>query len=283
MTAPTAPAPVAAETGTDRASFRDLLAAEWIKFWSLRSMPWALGLTALLIVFVAVQFALDDYNHWDNPRRPEDARFDRAMALRDAFPDLAAVILMLAAATIGALIIVGEYSSGLIRTTFAAVPARRSVVAAKAAVVTAVLTGYGAIVVLATFIASQAILDGRDGGLSITDGMAIRVLAASMLLAPVSALVGLGIGALIRHGATAITVVTVALLMVPMLLGDTPRWSLELKQATPFNAWDRLVTPDFMARRMADVASISESWIVLAVWPVAGLLLALITVQRRDV
>ncbi|HEY6788887.1 MAG TPA: hypothetical protein VI365_16390, partial [Trebonia sp.] len=39
--------------------------------------------------------------------------------------------------------ITGEYSTGLIRTTFTAVPARRPGMAAKACVITAVMTAYG--------------------------------------------------------------------------------------------------------------------------------------------
>ncbi|MFF3686085.1 hypothetical protein [Streptomyces sp. NPDC002187] len=56
------------------------------------------------------------------------------------------MVLILATGSIGALTVVGEYSTGQIRTTFAAVPARRSVVAAKVAVVTAVMLVHCAVV-----------------------------------------------------------------------------------------------------------------------------------------
>lgn len=56
------------------------------------------------------------------------------------------MLLALAAGAIGAVSVTGEYGSGLIRTTFTAVPARRSVMAAKAIVLTAVMTVFGAVV-----------------------------------------------------------------------------------------------------------------------------------------
>ena len=54
--------------------------------------------------------------------------------------------------------LVGEYASGLVRVTFAAVPARRALLAAKVAVLTAVMLGFGAIVTGASFWLSQAVV-----------------------------------------------------------------------------------------------------------------------------
>ncbi|MFJ4916676.1 hypothetical protein [Streptomyces sp. NPDC088726] len=51
----------AAEPG---ARFRDLLAAEWIKLWSLRSISWAFGVSALVIIAINISAAVADYNNW---------------------------------------------------------------------------------------------------------------------------------------------------------------------------------------------------------------------------
>jgi ABC-2 type transport system permease protein len=101
-----------------------------------------------------------------------------------AFVPEAYQILMLVAGCIGAIMLFGEYSSGLIRTTFAAVPARRSVIAAKAVVVAAVMLTFGTVVSAASSGLTQAIYDGQRIGLSITAPGALRAVTASALLAP---------------------------------------------------------------------------------------------------
>ncbi|WP_323178815.1 hypothetical protein [Streptomyces sp. NBC_00568] len=156
------------------ARFGDLLVAEWIKLRSLRSTYWALGAGALAVIaFNANAARVDaaDHPRFDDRTRSQMAR----LALRDAFTDGSAMILVLAVASIGAITIVGEYSTGLVRTTFAAVPDRRALMAAKAALLTAVMTVYGALVAGASFASTQAILATRDAGVALTHPGAARV------------------------------------------------------------------------------------------------------------
>jgi ABC-2 type transport system permease protein len=58
-----------------------------------------------------------------------------------------------------------EYASGLIRTTFTAVPQRWAVLAAKAAVTGAAALITGELLAFACFLFTQAILSGRHRGL----------------------------------------------------------------------------------------------------------------------
>jgi hypothetical protein len=198
----------------------------------------------------------------------------------DAFTKTTGLCLMLAVGAIGAMTIVGEYSTGLIRTTFAAVPARRSVMAAKMIVVTAVTAAFGAVVSAASFGVTQAILSGRHAGLSIGFPGALRVVVASTLLAPVSALVGLGLGAVIRHSATTMVATFVILLLLPTALSANHHWTAVVDHAMPFNAWARLAQANAWP---ADYPStITGAWIVYAVWSLAAAILAVTTVHHRD-
>lgn len=151
----------------DPARFRDLLAAEWIKLWSLRSTRWTLPLVFLFVIGVSVNSSLADHRNW--PTYPEERRemFRLYGPVRDAFPEAGYLLLILASATLGALTIVGEYQSGLIRATFAAVPARRAMVAAKAVVLAGVMLVFGTLTAATAFWASQAILADRGAGWSI--------------------------------------------------------------------------------------------------------------------
>lgn len=283
MTAVTEPTrrPTVSETP---ARFRDLLAAEWIKLWSLRSTRWTLPLVFLFVVGVAVNASLADHRNW--PRYTEGRRemFHLYGPVRGAFPEAGYLLLILASATIGALTVVGEYQSGLIRATFAAVPARRAVVAAKAAVLAGVMLSFGAVTASTSFWASQAILADRNAGWSIGEPGVLRAVVASAVLVPVCALVGMGLGALTRHAAGAVAAATAVLVLVPMVVdSDEHRWIAELYNALPLTAWLRLIEvhPDVISRDPYP-ATITGSWLTLAAWSLAATLAAITLIQRRD-
>lgn len=268
-------------TATPPARFRDLLAAEWLKLWSTTSVRWALGLATLFAVVVSVNASLADHRNWPSYSADRRALFN---PLRDAFPEAGYVLLVLAAGSVGAMVIVGEYSSGLIRTTFAAVPARRSVMAAKALVVGAVMTVVGAVAAGASFGVSQAILADRNAGYSLADPGVLRAVAATALFVPVCALLGMGIGGVVRHPAGAVVAITAVLLLLPRLV-DTQqyRWVAEVHNALPFPAWERLIQlrPD-VYHPEAFPATVAGSWMVFALWPLGAVLAAVVVVHRRD-
>jgi ABC-2 type transport system permease protein len=265
----------------DRARFPDLLAAEWIKIRSLRSTPWILGLVTLTVLVTAALAAWSDYQ--EIPRLDAAARRDHVFALGDAFPAEGYVTLMLAAGSVGAIVVVSEYGSGLIRTTMTAVPARRALMLAKAAVTALLWTVVGLVCALGSFAVSQAILNGRDAAVSLTDPASLRAVAASALLAPVSALIGLGLGALVRHGATTMVGTAFLLLMLPMFFGSSEPWAERMHQAMVQSAWQRLVTLYGWGPEAYGGATVAVAWTVFAAWPLIAVALALFVVRRRDV
>ncbi|QEU90737.1 ABC transporter permease subunit [Streptomyces kanamyceticus] len=267
-----------------RARFVDLVAAEWIKLRSLRSTPWALLITALAVVAFNVGEAYDTYRYWSAEEADEAghrARFIRdGIPLQEAFTPNATMVLMLAAGAFGALAIVGEYRSGLIRTTFTAVPARRSLMAAKALVVAAVTAALGVLVAGASFWLTQAILSGRDAGVPISHPGAWRVVVASALLAPVAALAGLALGALLRHAGSAVVAAFVLLVVLPGVLSDERHWSAVAGHTLPYRAWLRLVETG--APPSPYPWTTGGAWLVLALWPPLAAAVAVIAGDRRD-
>ncbi|MGW1177468.1 ABC transporter permease [Kitasatospora sp. NPDC002543] len=284
-TAPATPAPagtVPAGTATEpRARFGDLLAAEWLKFWSLRSVPWVLGLSAAAIVAANLKSALYTRDH-STPGEGDPASMAQ-IALYDAFGTASADILMLVAGGLGALVIAGEYATGLIRTTLAAVPDRRAVIAAKACVLTAVLFGYGVLTVGLSFGVGQAILSEVGIGQSLTDPAALRYVAAAVLFGPVCALVGLGIGTLVRHGAGAAVATVAVLFFVPSLVTERYRWSADLLHALPLPAWQRLARTTLAGLRPTEYpATVAGAWVTYALWSLASVAVAAVAIHHRD-
>lgn len=272
--------------------FRDLVAAEWIKLRSLRSAPWTFVVTALAVIGSAVVAAHADYVNF--PRYSPAEQQTHGFSLSDAFPMASCLIVMVVAASTGAATIVGEYSSGLIRTTTVAVPARGSVVLAKAVVIAAAWTVAGAINSAASFAASQAILHGRDADVSITDPGAFTAPLGATLLAPVCALIGLGLGVLIRRSIATTGTAIVTLAMLPFFFSTQQRVTAEIHHAMILSAWQRLTQaygPPQIADSRAQAGQLlpglypplAEAWISYAAWPLVALVLALIVVRRRDV
>ncbi|GAA2304079.1 ABC transporter permease [Streptomyces kunmingensis] len=265
----------------DRARFTDLLAAEWIKIRSLRSTPWIIGCVTLTVLVTAALAAWSDYQ--DIPGLSADVRRDHPFSLGDAFPAEGYLVLMLAAGSVGAIVVVSEYGSGLIRTTTAAVPARRALMLAKASVTALLWSGVGLLCALGSFAVSQAILSGRDAAASLTDPGALRALAASALIAPVSALIGFGLGVLLRHGATTMVASAFVLLMLPMFFGSSEPWAERVRNMMVQSAWQRLVTLYGWGPEAYGGATVAGAWAVFAVWPLIAVALALFVVRRRDV
>ncbi|MGW2788022.1 ABC transporter permease [Streptomyces populi] len=270
-----ASAPQATSAAKVPARFRDLLASEWIKTRSLRSTPWTIALTVLFVIGSAAVASLTDKA---TPSGPADFR------PYDAYPAAGYWTLMLVASSIGALTIVSEYSSGLIRTTTMAVPARGSVVLAKAAVTAALWTAVGTAASTGSFLVSQAILDGHHAGVPITHPGVLRALVASALLAPVCALVGLGLGVLLRHAAATMITAVFTLLMLPPMFSEGNRWSADVRHTLVAAAWNRLVQPwEPDPKSLGHTATIPGSWIVYMLWPMITVALAVLVVKHRDV
>ncbi|WP_328950334.1 ABC transporter permease subunit [Streptomyces sp. NBC_00184] len=278
MTAP----PARMSDDEPRARFRDLLAAEWLKTWSLRSTSWMYAITALAVIGFNAGTAYDHYKYWyQYDDRGRESFIANGSPLMDAFTGNAAMVLVLAVAAIGAVSITGEYGTGLIRTTFTAVPARRSVLAAKALVLTAVTTLFGALVALASFVSTQAILSGRDASVTLGHPGALRLVVASALLAPVAALAGLAIGAVIRHTGGAVIGCVVVLLLLPMVLSDRRHLTAVLQHTLPFSAWERLSTSDLHASVLYPW-TVSGAWTVYVAWALLAGVVATVMVHRRD-
>ncbi len=255
--------------------FGDLIAAEWIKMRSLRSTPWALVLITLFVIGSAAVATLADKAAGSDPA---------AFLVYDAFPSTGSTTLVLVAASMGALAVVSEYSSGLIRTTTVAVPARGAVVLAKAVVTAGVWTAVGTVASLGSFLVSQALLSGHGAGVAITHPDVVRPLAATALVAPVCALTGLGLGVLLRHAAGTMITSVFVLLLLPPMFSESERWTADLRHAMVAAAWKRLVEiwepgPDSLAY----TATPAGSWAVYVLWPLITVALAVVVVRRRDV
>jgi ABC-2 type transport system permease protein len=263
--------PEATARATARAG--DLVAAEWIKLRSLSSTYLVL-LAAVITAFgIGLLVCNTDASNWAS--LPSAHRFT-IDPMADCFVGFSVAQLIFAA--VGVLTMTGEYSSGLIRTTFAAVPPRGAVLAAKAAVVSAVTFAVGLVTALASFAAGQAIFSRQHIGISISHPGAVRAIIAAALFLVAVSLTGLALGVLIRNAAGALTAVVVLLFLGPSFLHGTSRWVIDIANALPANGIRRLVS----LHPWPNAPSVTEAVIIIVVYPVVTLAAAAYVIHRRD-
>jgi ABC-2 type transport system permease protein len=151
--------------------------------------------------------------HWAAMPAAERASFDPA---NDSFAGLS--IGQLAIGVLGVLVITSEFSSGLIRATFAAAPRRPLVLAAKAAIVAAVTLAAGEILAFVAFAVGEAVLKTPAPHASLAQPGVLRAVLMAGAYPALIGLLGLGLGALIRHTAGAICAVAGVLFALPLIL-----------------------------------------------------------------
>jgi ABC-2 type transport system permease protein len=194
-----------------RAGLRQTLRAEWTKLVSLRSTRWTLCITvvgALLVTFLSTHSALHHSRGWYQGFDPTN----------QSLAGLAIGSLTLG--ILGVLVMSGEYGSGTIRSSLAAMPRRGVLLTAKV-----VLVGLGTLVIgealsFMVFFEGQAVLSGGAPTASLGQPGVFRAVALSGAFLALFALLGLAIGTVIRHTAGAIAVFAGCTLLASILLSS---------------------------------------------------------------
>ena len=253
---------------------RDTLASEWIKLRSVRSTYLTLAFAAAAAVAVGYLVTHSDVTHWATMSAKAKATFD---PVSDSFSGLG--LAQLAFGALGVLMITSEYASGLIRTTFAAVPRRRAVLAAKAVVVGAVTLVIGEVIAFATFFAGQWALSAHHLNVTLAHPGALRgVLGAGFYLA-VTAWVGLGLGALIRHTAGAITAMAGVVVLLPQIIHALPApWNVQAGKYTLNLAAQQMIAQ----HPVPGYFGAGPSALIVAAYAAAALTAAILLINRRD-
>jgi ABC-type transport system involved in multi-copper enzyme maturation permease subunit len=181
---------------------------EWTRLRTLRSTYWLLAVMAVATIGAGVTVLAIYRTHLPRPSAPQMVN-----------NSLAGVVLgQLFIGFLGVLTMTGEYSSGMIRATLAAVPNRKLVLAAKAAVFGAVALVVGEVVCFATFFASQAALSGSPvPRATLGDPGVLRTIVLTGAYLGLIGLIGLGLGAVIRHTGATIGMLF-GLLFVPLFV-----------------------------------------------------------------
>lgn len=177
------------------------ITAEWRKIVTLRSTYLILVAALVLGAGLGVADTMSIAAHWPTMDPADKLSFD---AVGDSFTGF--TIAQLGFGLLGVMVIAPEYATGMINTTLTAIPRRGTMFAAKAIVTGGLTLVAGQVFAFAAFLAGQAALS--RAGLNVHPGEpgVLRAVTGAGLYLFVVAMLGLGMGALVRHPATAIAI-----------------------------------------------------------------------------
>ena len=254
-------------------SFLRVIRSEWIKFRSLQS-NWITMLSAVVLMIgiggISAWFLSDTISSggdgFGDSTDPTTTSLSGMM--------LAQIVLGI----VGVLVMTSEFATGMIRSSFAAVPTRLPVLGAKAVVVTGVTFLVMLPTMFASFFLGQVII-GSELNASLGDDGVLRAIIGSAAYLTAIALLGLGLGSILRQAAGAIGTVFALLLIAPGLLGLVlPASADELLNYLPSNAGSAFTS---IGSTEALLSPAVGALVVLG-WVAAFLGVAAVLLKRRD-
>jgi ABC-2 type transport system permease protein len=283
-------------------SFGGVLRSEWIKLRTLRSTLWCYLIIVVLMValglLIAVALPAPTAGSPAPTHDVQQATWVTGSTLGIGFAQLVSAVL-------GALVITGEYGTGMIRSTFAAVPKRLPAIVAKALVfgVTTFVVALVALVISALAVAP--LLPAKGITPDFGDGKVWLALVGGAGYIALIGLLAFGIGLIIRSSAAGIAASLGLVLVVPTILqvlASVTRadWPTNIAAFLPASAGGKLyayqgasavsLAPSRPGAGVQAAASavntvVLDSWqglLVIVGWVVVAFVIGAILVKRRD-
>ena len=232
---------VAATVSARGVTQAQVIRSEWTKLWSLRSTRWSLLAAVVAMAGLGMVVAAFQMAHWPQMDPGERARFDPIDSGVGGYH-----LAQLAIGVLGVLVISGEYSTGMIRSSFMAVPTRLPVLWAKAAVFATTTFVLMLVSSFVSFFGVQAIVSQRHLQRTLGDPHALRAVVGTALFLSVLGLLAVGLGALVRNTAGGIATFVGLLFVLPGITAILPSSMADaINPYLPLNAGFTVTTSTF--------------------------------------
>jgi hypothetical protein len=254
--------------------FLDVVRSEWTKLRTLRSTYWSVLAALVLAIGLGAAVSAAAASAYATLGPSDKATFDPTSAsLTGLF------FAQLALGVVGVLALSAEYSSGMIRTTLCAVPRRSLVLAAKAVVVAVGAFVVGIIATVVAFFLGQLIFSSKHLNVSFSDPGVARAVVGGALYVTVLVLLALGLAAIIRNTAGAITALVGLVFVLPPVSAALPsRWQDDLARYLPANAGSSILYVNPQGHSLSPWAGFG----VFCVWAAVALVVGAVLLNRRD-
>lgn len=209
--------PTRVRSGQGRVTLPHVLRSEWTKLWTLRSTRWSLLVSFIAMAGLGPLIAAVQMSRWSQLQPQDRLGYDAINTGVGGYH-----LAQLTIGVLGVLVITGEYSTGMIRSSLMAVPRRLPVLWAKLAVYAAVTFALMLIAALISFFAVQAIVTQHHVQHGLGDPGALRTVIGVALFLTVLAVLCLGIGGILRNTAGGIATFVALLFVLPGISAILP-------------------------------------------------------------
>ena len=249
--------------------------SEWTKLRSLRSTWYTLLITAMATIGFGMIASAATASNWTSMSAGDKATFDPLSTSL-----LGVDFGVLAIGVLGVLLITGEYSTGMVRSTFAAVPTRLPVLWAKVGVFALVGFAVALPSTLIAFFAGQAFLSSQHIQIAFShSGVPVAVVGSAVYLMLVG-LFGIGLGTILRNTAAGIATFAAIMFVIPPLVGILPAsLANAIDPYLPNNAGAAVMVITAQAHTLSPWAGLA----VFAGYCAAALAAGAVVLMRRDV
>ncbi|MEN3615759.1 ABC transporter permease subunit [Plantactinospora sp. ZYX-F-223] len=241
-----------------------VLRSEWTKVRSVRSHAWTLAATFVVVLGISATVS-SFYGEGESQSPDFDATALAYYGLN--FGQLAVI-------AFGVIVVSGEYSSGMIRTSLAAVPRRGLFLACKLAAATAAILIIGMITSVVTFFVTRALMPNPA---SLDDPGTVRAIVGAGLYLALLALFSMAVTFMLRSSVLAMGV------LMPMFFLISP-FVASIEQVEPVAKY----MPDragILITQSKPAADSLGPWVglgLMAAWVAVAIVGAWIVLRRRD-
>lgn len=261
--------------------FGGVIRSEWIKLRSLRSTVWSYVFTILLTLGMALMMALTMVNGVGGGGDISGATGAAETELFVQASVFGVYLAQLVVAVLGVLVISGEYGTGMIRSTLAAVPTRLPALAAKAAVLFVATFIVGIVSTVGAFLVATAVYSGYGLSASLADPDVFMPMLGAALYLALLAVFALGVGTIVRSSAGGIGIVLALILVVPTVLGMIPAdWAQTVVSYLLSDAGTNMFAPASLTG--AESLTAWQGLLVVLGWVGASGIGAAVLLTKRD-
>jgi ABC-2 type transport system permease protein len=190
-----------------------VIRSEWTKIRSVASTVWTLSLAAVVTIALGMLISALSKSEFDRMDARDRLDFD------PTFISFAGMSLgQLAMIVFGVLVVSNEYSTGMIRTSLAAVPKRGTFLFSKIAVATGLALAVGMATSFAAFFLGQAMLGEHSASLG--DTGVLRAVIGGGLYMTLIAVFSMGVAAMLRSPMLSLGILMPFFFLISNILGN---------------------------------------------------------------
>ncbi|KOG24643.1 MULTISPECIES: ABC transporter permease [Streptomyces] len=252
-----------------------VLQSEWTKIRTVSSTVWTLASALLVTVAMSAALCALFKSTFDDLSEVEQATFD------PTFASFSGMILgQLAMVVFGVLVVGTEYSSGMIRTSLAAVPQRATFLFSKIAVAGVLALVVGLATSFLSFFLGQALLGEHRTTLGADN--VLRAVVGGGLYMGLIAIFSMGVATMLRSSMLSLGILVPFFFLISQILSAVPK-AKEVAKYFPDQAGSKImqVVPDAMGQEKAPYGPWGGLGIML-IWVAASLLGGYLVLKKRD-